>query len=310
MEELKASADPAVMFGAHYFLSNLLPASLSRLLLQVMHRNSSLFVSNLQGCSTSLSVGSHRLHQIFYWPSPPPDVSISINMMSYQTKLLLSISTTSILIPCARTLSKLLHKHVNQLADLLSKRRVPGEVRAKKRPHHVIIEAPVGSGRGRLPTMMPVETTTGGGEHMATAAAAVVSVSASTSSGLAGFTRSSRAASVASPAASLSEMTDRLHAIQHELNDLNDAIESGILYDENGDSLSSRLEDLKDEFSVLMKSCRRRKSIADYGANAGPNIVINLEVSVQSFCMQPPPSPCIVLVGLLSASARVQYHVH
>lgn len=289
MEEMKASADPAVMYGAHYFLNLLMPSCVSRWILNAIHRNSSLYVSNLQGPTASLAVGSHRLQQLFYWPSTPPDIGVSINMTSYQTKLLVSISTTSILIPSAKKLSKLLHKHVNLLADLLSKRRVPGESRSKKRPHHVIIEAPVGSGR-LIPQHDP--------DHLST--------SVSASSNLTTSRKSISATSVASGPdaaalanASVGELTDRLHAVQEELNDLSESLESGILYDENGDSLNSRMEDLKDEFSDLMKNLRRRKSIADYG----PNIIINLEVGeVEKFiCLHPFFSILCVIACLIAS---------
>lgn len=241
MEELKASADPAVMYGAHYFCNTLIPSGvMSRSLLNLIHRNSSVNLSNLQGPSMNLSICSHRLHKIFYWMSTPPSIAISFNVITYGHKLFVSISTTSILIPSAKILGKLFSDHIEILADLLSKRRVPGEARSKKRPHHVIIEAPVGSGRrvsgyGRTSPILNAPFTT-------------------------------------------SELTERLHHVQFELNQLNEALDSVDDTHMDRDTLTDRLEELKTEFSELMKQIRRRKSLAEFG----PNIIISsTEVSIK-----------------------------
>lgn len=270
MEEMKASADPAVMYGTHYFLTHLMPDSIARSLIHFVHRNSSLFISNLQGPTTSLTIGSHRLHHLFYFPSTPSNISISINVLSYESKLDVSLMTSSILIPSAKKLSKLLHKHINLLTSLLSNRRVSAESRSKKRPHHVIIEAPVGSGKTPLPVLIP---------DVVSPADIHIPSSVSTTSGLTN-SRVSTPASVMK--ATIPELMDRLHQVQQELNLLNESLEHYESEDETMiRSIHSRIEDLKDEFSDLMKQLRRRKSVADYGISCHhPNIVVDVEVIV------------------------------
>jgi len=233
MEELKASADPAVMYGAHYFLNSLIPSSLARFLLNLVHRNSSVCLSNLQGPDMELTIGTHRLRKIVFWMSPPPNVPISFNIVSYNHRLYYSISTTSQLIPCAKSLAKLFKHQLEQFADLLSRRRVPGEARHKKRPHHVIIEAPIGGGGGiGMSSMAPLHPLT------------------------------------------TNELTERLRQVQFDLNQLNDALDRGV---HDRDEIAERLDELKEEFSELMKQIRRRKSVAEH-----PTIVINVEVNFRA----------------------------
>lgn len=274
MEELKASADPAVMYGAHYFLFNLLPNCISKLILNTIHRNSSICVSNLQGPSIDLTIGTHKLHKIFYWMSPPSSIPITFNVTSYNQHLYISISSTSLLIPCAKSIGKLFKKHINLLANLLSKRRVPGEVRAKKRPHHVIIEAPIGSGKGvaAYVTSTTGKTSPGGTTYQVTSPTSVPSRKESIVTSPTSSIHLSPSKSHISwtSGASMSELSERLHMIQMELNSINEILESNIICDR--ETYESRLIDLKDEFSNLMKQIRRRKSLAD----AGTSILINI----------------------------------
>lgn len=282
MEELKASADPAVMYGVHYFLYNLLPNCVSNFILNMIYRNSSICVSNLQGPSIDITVGSHKLNKIFYWMSPPPSVPITFNVTSYNQHLYIAISTTSILLPCAKTIGKLFKKHINLLADLLSKRRVPGEVRAKKRPHHVIIEAPIGSGKGVAAYMTATTGRTSPGGTMypgpvstspMTSRKQSIVISPSSSIAQLSPSRSIAASWIAS--ASISELNERLHLIQMELNSINELLDCDSLGDR--ETYEMRRIDLKDEFSNLMKQIRRRKSLAD----AGTSILINIsDVSI------------------------------
>lgn len=286
MEELKASADPAVMYGAHYFLFNLLPNCISKFILNTIHRNSSVCVSNLQGPSIDLTIGTHKLNKIFYWMSTPSSIPITFNVTSYNQHLYIAISTTAILLPCAKSLGKLFKKHINLLANLLSKRRVPGEVRAKKRPHHVIIEAPIGSGKGvaayvtsttgkSSPTSSSVNYPSASPTTGASRKESLVSPTGSSSLNLSPSKAhispySCLATSNWSTGASMSELSERLHMIQMELNSINELLESNLISER--DSYENRLFELKNEFSNLMKQIRRRKSLAD----AGTSILINI----------------------------------
>lgn len=183
------------------------------------------------------------------------------------------------------------------MSDLLSRRRVPGEARAKKRPHHVIIEAPVGSGRAYSPVMddyssgmisstaSPVSSVERSTPYMTMATTTSLSPSSSsllmtttTAAAVGTVAGATAAAASAYPVSwSTADLTDRLHAVQMELNHLNEILEVEQHDIRTRDSLLLHLEDLKTEFSELMKHLRRRKSIADYG----PNIVINLEVRIE-----------------------------
>ncbi|XP_054159859.1 uncharacterized protein LOC128958068 [Oppia nitens] len=142
MEELKTSADTAVMYGAHYLFSRLLPLSIYRFLVNIVNRNSSLYVSNISGPDTNLSIGSYRLNKVLYFMSAPSYCSLVFNVFSFNGKLYVSISSTSQLIPSAKRLAKLFKAQLNRLSGLLSRRRVPGESR-RRRKSHIPYESPL-----------------------------------------------------------------------------------------------------------------------------------------------------------------------
>lgn len=222
MEELKTSADPAVMFGAHFFLHYLLPTRLARFILNLVHRNSSISQANLQGPQQAITIGSYRLHRILYLMSPPPSVSIAFNAISYDGKLWITVSTTSKLLPCAKRLCKKFKCQMEVLSELLSKRRVPGEVRTRKtqqRSPQYVLDVPF----SEEPT----------------------------------FTQ---------------DLAAKLNQVQLERFYMSEMLESS---PSNRDDIEYRLEELKGEFTDLMKQLRRRKSMAEYGMH---NIVINIEV--------------------------------
>lgn len=122
------------MYGAHYLLNQLLPRPLYRMLINLVNRNSSIYVSNIQGPETPLTIGSHRLLRGYYFLSPPSYCSIVYNIFTTNDKLCIAISSQSKLLPSAKTLCKLFCTQIDLLHTLLSKRRVPGESRRHKRP--------------------------------------------------------------------------------------------------------------------------------------------------------------------------------
>jgi len=99
-------------------------------------------VSNIEGPETNLSIGSYRLNKVIYFMSPPSYCSLVFNMFTFNNKLYISISSTSQLIPSAKSLAKMFKTQLNRLSNLLSRRRVPGESRRRKRSH-IPIDAPV-----------------------------------------------------------------------------------------------------------------------------------------------------------------------
>lgn len=109
------------------------------MLINLVNRNSSIYVSNIQGPESPLSIGSHRLIKAYYFLSPPSYCSIVYNIFTANDKLYIAISSQSKLIPNARTLSKLFCSQIDVLHTLLSKRRVPGESKRSKRPMNLII---------------------------------------------------------------------------------------------------------------------------------------------------------------------------
>ncbi|XP_074595242.1 uncharacterized protein LOC141850506 [Brevipalpus obovatus] len=228
-EEIKTSADPAIMYGAHFFLHHLMPTRMARFILNLVHRNSSVCLSNLQGPEQAVTIGTHRLHRILYTMSPPPPVSIVFNVISYNGQLELTVVTTSKLLPCARRIAKQFKCQIEMLSELLSKRRVPGEVRTRKaqqqnqqqqvaRNSQFLLDAPFSE------------------DPM--------------------FTQ---------------DLATKLNHVQLERYYMNEMLEA---HPANRDDIEYRLEELKEEFTDLMKQLRRRKSMAEYGIH---NIIINVE---------------------------------
>nr|XP_027202092.1 uncharacterized protein LOC113796046 [Dermatophagoides pteronyssinus] len=232
MEELKTSADTAVMYGSHYLLSRFLPQCLYRVLMNLVNRNSSVYMSNMTGPETALSIGSHRLNKVFYFLSPPSYCSLVYNIFSYDQKLHISISTSSKLITNSKELMRHFRGQIDTLHELLSKRRVPGESKRAKRPTFLgdQLAAQQQQLYGNQPATSLIEVSSAGGSV---------------------------------------DLSDKLHEIQDELNQLSGAYEMG------DPAVVQRYEELKEEFTTILYEMRRRKSLADYGHAS--NIVINIE---------------------------------
>ena len=71
-----------------------------------------------------------------------------------------------------------------------------------------------------------------------------------------------------------SQLADRLNDVQLHLYEISEQLQNE-LSDVRKQQLELELEEHKDEFDVLMKQIRRRKSIVDYSLH---NVVINIEV--------------------------------
>lgn len=235
MEELKTSADTAVMYGSHYLLNRLLPRALYRFLVNLVNRNSSIYMSNMQGPETGLSIGSHRVAKVHYFLSPPSYCSIVYNIFTYNDKLYLSIMSRSKLIPSAKALTRQFRGQIELLHQLLSRRRVPGE-----------------SKRARRPVLFTEPSTGQYYRHQISA----------------GQIEQQQAAASAAMATVPVDLSGKLHQIQDELNRLSTA------YDMGEPGVAQRYEQLKEEFTALLFEMRRRKSIADYGNNIVINIEV------------------------------------
>lgn len=312
------------MNGVMFFLHWLLPSCLCNFLLNFIHRNSSVCLSNLQGPKEPISFYTHRVHSLNFWMSPPPNIPLSFNVLSYGNSLSVSISTSAQLIPCAKRLGRLLKQQFNNYHQLLSRRRVPGErsrirqlaaqyaqlkqplppaaylatkfkVVPSSSPESTITQigkelqeelAHVRSSRSSSlrttpsPTTSTLSPTTASPMTMAEAVEAIVSniergVSIS----------SSRRNTLINTISQLStgQLADRLNDVQFHLYELSEHLQDD-LSEERKEQLELELEEFKDEFDVLMKQIRRRKSIADYSLH---NVVINVEVSAvfQSVCL-------------------------
>lgn len=255
MEELKTSADTAVMYGAHYLLSRFLPTSLYRLLMNLVNRNSSIYMANMIGPETSLSIGSHRLNNIHYFISPPSYCSIVYNIFTYDNKLYISIVTSSKLITNARELMRQFRLQIDTLHELLHKRRIPGESKRQKRPIFFTEDQ-----------LAP---------EIAQADTATVSHPQTLSPQPQLFGSQSPTSPLPHQLTNLSDeqisidLSNKLHNIQDELNQLSGDYELGI------PAVVERYEELKEKFSSILYELRRRKSLADFGGNV---ILINIQV--------------------------------
>lgn len=229
-EEIKTSADPAIMYGAHFFLHHLMPTRMARFILNLVHRNSSVCLSNLQGPEQAVTIGTHRLHRILYTMSPPPPVSIVFNVISYNGQLGLTVVTTSKLLPCARQITKQFKCQIEMLSELLSKRRVPGEVRTRKAQQQSQQQQAARNSQFLLDAPFNEDPM---------------------------FTQ---------------DLATKLNHVQLERYYMSEMLEA---HPANRDDIEYRLEELKEEFTDLMKQLRRRKSMAEYGIH---NIIINVEV--------------------------------
>lgn len=254
MEELKTSADTAVMYGAHYLLSRFLPTSLYRLLMNLVNRNSSIYMANMIGPETSLSIGSHRLNNIHYFISPPSYCSIVYNIFTYDNKLYISIVTSSKLITNAKELMRQFRLQIDTLHELLHKRRIPGESKRHKRPIFFTEDqlareiAPADPAAVSPQTLSPQQQL---------------------------FESQSPTSSFSHQMTNLSDeqisidLSNKLHNIQDELNQLSGDYELG------NPAVVERYEELKEKFSNILYELRRRKSLADFGGNV---ILINIQV--------------------------------
>lgn len=300
MEELKTSADTAVMYGAHYLFSKLLPRPLYRYLINLVNRNSSLYLSNIQGPTPGpLSIGSHRLRKAFYFLSPPSYCAITYNVLSLNDRLYLSISSKAKLLPNARELSKHFGQQVELLAQLLARRRVPGE--SKRARAQICARHP------------PQQGLAVAGGHPSPADGQALSMHQYYDQGayypqldhhhphpmphpharslLPDLVRNTPLPPPPPAARHIhlspvgedgshhqliidhglyegANLSDKLHEIQDELNRLSQA------YEMHEPGVVAHYELLKSQFTSLLHEMRRRKSIADYGQG----ILINIEV--------------------------------
>lgn len=317
MEELKTSADPAVMNGIMFFLYWLLPSCLSSFLVNFIHRNSSVCLSNLQGPKEPISFYTHRVNSINYWMSPPPNVPLSFNILSYGNLLTISISSSAQLVPCAKRLGRLLKKQFSNYHELLARRRVPGErtrlrtlaQQFAQQKQAMPSAAYLATKFKVVPLSSPESTITQMGKPQddfirssRTSRSSLRTTPSPTTSALSPTTisplmtmsdaiealsyniekgisiSSSRRNTLMSSISHLTtlQLADRLNDVQLHLYELSEQLQQNEdLSDERREQLELQLEEYKDEFDVLMKQIRRRKSIAEYSLH---NVVINVEV--------------------------------
>lgn len=322
MEELKTSADPAVMHGVHFFLHWLLPSCLSNFLLNFIHRNSSVCLSNLQGPKEPITFYAYRVHSINYWMSPPPNIPLVFNVLSYGNDLTISISTTAQLVPCAKRLGRLFKQQFFNYQELLARRRVPGERTrlrqlaaqyAQQFKQTTIPPAAYLAAKFKVVPSSPESTVTQFGSKDLPLDDFTLSTQIKSSRSSSLRTTPSPTTSTLSPTtispltmaeaiarniernisisnstqrrntliSSISQLTssqiaERLNDVQLHLYDLSEQLQDDDLNSERKEQLMIEMEEYKDEFNVLMKQMRRRKSIADYSLH---NVVINVEVS-------------------------------
>lgn len=264
MEELKTSADTAVMYGAHYLFDRLLPRPLYRFMVNLVNRNSSIYVSNIQGPEMNLSIGSHRLMKAYYLLTPPSYCSIGFNIFTFHDKLYIAISSRSKLINDARALGRLLRSQIDLLHVLLARRRVPGESKRAKRAMYLGTAAAdqlQAAHIGLYQSMAGVVVSRPMTIHSQTLDMEQPSPSSQQQ-------QQQTSPQIGNTPTRSVDLSAKLHSIQDELNQLSEA------YDMGDPDVAARYEELKQEFTRVLYEMRRRKSIADYGQN----IMINIEV--------------------------------
>ncbi|KAI2796422.1 hypothetical protein BLOT_015366 [Blomia tropicalis] len=263
MEELKTSADTAVMYGAHYLFDRLLPRPLYRFMVNLVNRNSSIYVSNIQGPEMNLSIGSHRLMKAYYLLTPPSYCSIGFNIFTFHDKLYIAISSRSKLINDARALGRLLRSQIDLLHVLLARRRVPGESKRAKRAMYLGTAAAdqlQAAHIGLYQSMAGVVVSRPMTIHSQTLDMEQPSPSSQQQ-------QQQTSPQIGNTPTRSVDLSAKLHSIQDELNQLSEA------YDMGDPDVAARYEELKQEFTRVLYEMRRRKSIADYGQN----IMINIE---------------------------------
>lgn len=279
-------------------------------------------LSNLQGPKDQITFYTHRVHSINFWMSPPPNIPLCFNILSYGNSLSISISSSAQLIPCAKRLGRLLKQQFHNYYQLLARRRVPGErsrVRALAQQQYAQLKQPIPPAAYLatkfkiIPSISPESTITQLGKELQDEYAAQLRSSKSSSLGTSPSpTTSTLSPTTASPLAipmsldavealthnieksgisisssrrntlisTISQLTtgqlaDRLNEVQLHLYDISEQLQEEDLSEERKEQLDLKLEEFKDEFGVLMRQIRRRKSIADYSLHS---VVINVEV--------------------------------
>ncbi|XP_054709617.1 uncharacterized protein LOC129219296 [Uloborus diversus] len=225
MEELKTSPDTVVMYGAIYCLLPILPEVVAQWILNTVFRKASVVLANVPGPEEMLMLGAKKLKKITYWMSPRPEIPVVFSVISYAGSIQLAVSADKSVVPQPQALVKEFILEISRLSHLLARRRIPGEHR--RRSH---------------------------------------------------FTEERRLVEIINPPdeelqQKLYSVQEEIHAVSQELN----ALTSGAVTTQAGDNvvvikpcrtsteskLIQKLDELKEEFSELIRELRRRKSLAD-----------------------------------------------
>ncbi|CAM1294948.1 Uncharacterised protein g1139 [Pycnogonum litorale] len=217
MEELKNSADTAVMYGALYYLYGLLPKSIASWIFRTIYSRQSVQFTNLPGPEINLYIESHRLSSVMFWaPSIVSRVPISISLLTYGDSVKMTLSADTGAVPDARSIIDEFVKLVETVSRLLEHRRIPGEHRRRS-------YSSVAHNEETLAKVPPIE-----------------------------------------------DLQQRLREVQEELQEITNKLElsspDGTVFRELTSTqreLAHRMQELKEQFSVVLEELRRRKSLAD-----------------------------------------------
>ncbi|CAL8120121.1 unnamed protein product [Orchesella dallaii] len=133
LEELKASADSVVAYGATAILMNILPHRLAIPILESITNKASLQFSNLPGPTCTTVIGGYPLKGIYPIYPPPGRIRAAITVFTYADQVHVTVVTHRSLIDAGPKLLKGMTEQVDQLSRQLSQRRVPGESRRSTR---------------------------------------------------------------------------------------------------------------------------------------------------------------------------------
>ncbi|CAG7728548.1 unnamed protein product [Allacma fusca] len=133
MDELKASADPVVAYGATAVLMNILPHRLGTSVLDSLTNKASLQFCNLPGPSSTLVVGGFPLKGVYPIYPPSGEIRVAVSVFTYADQVHVTVVTHRSLRNAGPLLLHGMTNQVDQLSRQLSQRRVPGESRRSAR---------------------------------------------------------------------------------------------------------------------------------------------------------------------------------
>ncbi|KAK7108432.1 hypothetical protein V1264_016174 [Littorina saxatilis] len=127
LERFKASPEAAVVSGAQWFTSCVLPVALFQRLWQRIYSRCTMVVANLAGPEASLKLDSREIKCMMYWMPPLHHVAITVSFLTYADQIRMAVICDRSVLPNPELLTRdFIHK-LETVSKLLAHRRIPGE---------------------------------------------------------------------------------------------------------------------------------------------------------------------------------------